>query len=275
MERLNFDEFKEDWLLKHPASVPTEDVEDSPYPRWLRGATLLMFLAAALLSAVHTIPVVYAGIPGSSVISADVRTLAANASIVAFELGILLSAFLMIVKSSMGLAWVLLGTMFAGTIVANVQSIAQNSSDDPGSKIVTLIFGGGIPVIALAAGKLFVNIYTTERALKKRSKDTYREDMKTLDAKINAAFSAYEKSVQSSNGLSIGQIPQSAASILGHTKRPDASQIVQRHLMENEQDIERDARDLAAFLGVGKSTVNNVQRQFRTNGHSNGHGRIQ
>lgn len=58
-----------------------------------------------------------------------------------------------------------------------------------------------------------------------------------------------------------------------HTKRFDAANIVRKHLLDNPQDLDMSAYRLAEFLNVGKSTVNNVQRELKgQNGHSaNGH----
>lgn len=264
---LSYEEFKDDWLKRHPASIPIERVEDSPYPKWLRSATLLMFLAAALLSAVHTIPVVYAGIPANSIISPETRMVAANASIVAFELGILLSAFLMIAKSSMGLAWVLLGTMFAGTIVANIQSISQTSGAGLGASIVTLIFGGGIPVIALAAGKLFVNIYSTERALKKQAGENNRQAWKDLDATINGAYAKYEK---------LWKINHSVESPVRHVSAQTNTDKQPKHIaldyLKDHQGESFTVRGLAEAAGVTNDAAHKALKLFATNGHSqNGH----
>lgn len=272
---MSYEEFKEDWLLKHPASIPVEEVEDSPYPRWLRPATLLMFLAAALLSAVHTIPVVYGGIPSNSIISPEVRTAAANASIIAFELGILLSAFLMIAKSSMGLAWILLGTMFAGTIVANVQSISQTSGEGVGSSVVTLIFGCGIPIIALAAGKLFVNIYTTERALKKRGKDTYRESLKELDTTINQAHTKYLKSHETSRNF----VKSDEALAIHETSRSPVKPRVKLNeiaeIIYENGDGKMSANEMMDKYGISLGSTTKIREMLKNraaNGYANGNG---
>lgn len=272
---MTFEEYKEDWLIKHPASIPVEEVEDSPYPSWLRIATLLMFLAAALLSAVHTIPVVYAGIPSNSIISPEVRTAAANASIIAFELGILLSAFLMIVKSSMGLAWLLLGTMFAGTLVANVQSISLTSGEGLGSSVVTLIFGAGIPVIALAAGKLFVNIYTTERALKKRGKETYREDMKALDALINQSHTKYMKQNDTSRKFTKSDEAQQVHEISRSPVKPRVKIHEIAEIIYENGDGKMSANEMMDKYNISLGSTTKIREMLKdrtANGFANGRG---
>lgn len=47
-----------------------------------------------------------------------------------------------------------------------------------------------------------------------------------------------------------------------HQKLPDASKVVRDYLEANPEALHRPPRDLAVQLGVGKSTVNNVQREI-------------
>lgn len=49
----------------------------------------------------------------------------------------------------------------------------------------------------------------------------------------------------------------------GYSKRTDARATVWAYLEQNPQDAHGNVRELATFLGVGKSTVSDVQRQFR------------
>lgn len=79
-----------------------------------------------------------------------------------------------------------------------------------------------------------------------------------------------QKTKRLSNRQSIGQgldIQKTSNPAIGHSKTLDASAIVRRHLENNPDDLDATARDLAARLGVGHATANNVQREFR-NGRS-------
>jgi hypothetical protein len=262
-------EFRKQYEIQHPASIPILELEGIPYPRWLKFTTLLMFLAAALMSAVHTIPVVYAGIPEDPVISSEIRTLAANVSILAFELGILLSAFLMMTKSSMALAWVLLGTMFAGTLVSNIYSISQTSTSDWGAGIVTIIFGAGIPIIALAAGKLFVNIYNAEFNAGKRANAAYREACIAWDKEIAKAFEKWQKSGNSGKRVErvSGRGRGKSLEISSGKYQSNATEIVTEYLKENPDAFQRSNRDLASELGVSHPIVGKVKNEL-SNGNN-------
>lgn len=281
---LSFEDFRQDWILKHPASIPVEQVDDSPYPRWLKTATLLMFLSAAMLSAVHTIPVIFETIPNNDVVSIETRTIAANASIAAFELGILLSAFLMIVKSSERLAWVLLGMMFVGTVVANIVSISKAGDGTLGASIVTLIFGGGVPIIALAAGKLFVNIHNSERIGKKRGREEHREALKQLDTTINQAYSKYAKEVQkvvhSMNSVNERPAPfiRATNSSNGYSKLMNSRQIISEFFRQHPDYKNMTLDELNAAIEretgtrVGRTSIHNVRKEWEEQRSVNGNG---
>lgn len=263
---MDYEAFRQYYEKTHTASVPVLEKEGLPYPIWLKGATLVMFLAAALLSAVHTIPVVYATIPTSPVIAPEVRIAAANSSIIAFELGILLSAFLMASRSSMALAWVLLGIMFTGTVVANVYSISQVSEAHIGAGIVTLIFGAGIPIIALAAGKLFVNIYTAEFNADKRANATYREALKQWDAVVLRAWSGYRKEVEKRRGEPVKNV--NFNDVKRNKPGKKLSQAV-KWLNEHPEHLDTESRELAETIGVSHVTIWKAQQQIKQseNGH--------
>jgi len=284
-EFMGFEEYRDDWRLKRPASIPVEIVEESPYPIWARFAALAAFICSALVSGVHMMPAVYDAIPLSPIVTELMRQWVARGSFVAYELGMFMSAFLMAVQSSKRLAQIVSAIIFLTLIAVNLYSVVKvygfNLQENFAGAAVSTMFSL-VPAIAYASGKFYINIGVAERAAERRGKETLRDDERKLDESILKDYKRdkkeWEKSqaVQLSNGHVQWTNTHPSASNLGHTKRPDAAQIVQRHLVENPQDAEREARDLAAYLGVGKSTVNNVQRQMRSNGHSsNGHSTLQ
>jgi hypothetical protein len=287
---MDYQEFREQYEQMHPASIPRLEVELSSYPNWTRYGVFAMFLSAALLSGVHTIPVAYYGIPGGDIIGETTRRLAAHSSFVAVELAILLSAFVLLVKSSMKLGYWVIGVCFFIAIVANVTSIAKiyNSGEafDLGGTIVSVAFGVGMPAIALMAGKLFVHMHNSERSLEVRAKEKYKADCVKWDSEIEKEYKKWLKDptkssiVQPSNerpmDVSTGQQPVPAASRLGHDRVPDASERVRQFFTENERALWDDnlgVRKIADHLGVGRQTVANVRQELRaktkaSNGHS-------
>jgi len=280
-----FSQYREFYEAQHPASVPRlemyEEVSDTP--AWLPKATAAMFVSASLLSGVHTVSTVYRLMEvTNSLLPPFVYIAVALFSFVSVELALLLSAYLIVREKWWGYAILIVVFLFAMT--ANLDSVSRalgtsGKAATFGEIAVAVIMGIGAPLMALMAGKVYVQINRSERILAKRNKDSYQTALEKFDAEVIKAFNkAYPgmkssisvsrpQAVQLSNGQSNGQNMLPAASSLGHTKRPDATQVVQRHLAENPQDIEREARDLALFLGVGKSTVNNVQRHIRSNGN--------
>lgn len=278
-----FAQYREFYGAQHPASVPRPEMyqDMSDTPGWLPTATAAMFVSASLLSGVHTVSTVYRLMEVSnSLLPSWVYAAVALFSFVSVELALLLSAYLIVREKWWGYAILVVVFLFAMT--ANLDSVsralgANGKSATLGEITVAVIMGVGAPLMALMAGKVYVQINRSERALAKRNKDNYQAACERYDAEVIKAFNkAYPNAKTSitvsvpllsntSNGQSNGQNHLPAASSLGHKKRPDATQIVQQHLAENPADVDREARDLAAFLGVGKSTVNNVQRQIKSN----------
>lgn len=273
-------EFRKQYELQHPASIPVLEEEISEYPKWTRFAVLTAFVAAALVSGVHTVPTVWKSIEVGELITPAVRNMVSLSSLVAIELAILLSAYLM--AKGVRLAYGVMAIASAVAIMANLYSVitAFQRGNDDGSLVVAVVLGIGAPLIALFMGKMFVDIHRSDRIQHSRAQKIYREACKAFDKEINNAWKSYQKTTKPSmsnrpdvsNGQNYGQNVTPSASILGHIKRPDASEIVLRYLQENPQELDTNARELAARLNVGKSTVNNVQRQLKgmtepTNGH--------
>src|SRR5688572_11640063 len=92
---MNYADFRAQYEEQHPASVPQMKAAVKEYPNWLASAALVMFMAASILSAVHTIPTVYRGIEPFFV-DDRLRAIAAIASPIFIELMILLAAYLSI-----------------------------------------------------------------------------------------------------------------------------------------------------------------------------------
>jgi hypothetical protein len=178
---------------------------------------------------------------------------------------------MMLVKNSLRLARIVL-VMSAGiAIVANVLSIAKalstDASFDLGAAAVSIAFGVGAPVIALAAGKQFVNIHNAERKALNELQEIYRDECQAYDKKKLAAFNKHQKE------LSVRSVRMDAdngqASSQGYNRTSDAKEVVRSHLEANPEDFALSVRDLASKLGVGKSTVADARREMQPS--SNGH----
>lgn len=269
---MDYLEFRKQYEEQHPASIPRLEEEHSPYPKWTRWGVFLMFLSAAVLSGVHTIPVAYYGIPGGDIIGEETRRLAAHSSFVAVELAILFSAFVLLVKSSMRLAYIVIGVCFFIAMVANVTSIAEIYSSggdlNIGGTIVSLAFGVGMPFIALMAGKLFVNIHNTERGLDKKSREALAESNKRFDAKILAAYNSYQKAQKQ---------PETDVNLRKLTAIDRPSPKMKKAidwLREHPEHLDTESRVLAGLIGVSHTLANDARKIVKQGekGYTNGLG---
>ena len=205
-----------------------------------------------------------------------IRQLGGLASFIFVELGILVSAYILFKNWSFWV-FVILAIAVIIAMVANLYSVSKALAvnGDLGMSIVAVSLGLGAPLIATLSGKVLVSLHKSDRVIDSRARSKFKDDSVTWDKEIERAWKSFQKSnrpaVQASNPVSNGQ---SAASILGHTKVPDASRLVREYIADNPDALNLSPRTLAGILGVGKSTVNNVQREVRDLS-SNGNGHIQ
>ena len=267
---MEYAEFRQQYEEQHPASVPVEKQELSPYPRWTRWGVFLMFLSAAVLSGVHTIPVAYYGIPGGDIIGEETRRLAAHSSFIAVELAILFSAFVLLVKSSMRLAYIVIVVCFFIAMVANVTSISEIYESggvlNLGGTIVSFAFGVGMPFIALMAGKLFVNIHNTERGLEQKSRETYAELCKRFHQKVLAAWTTYQKAQK---------LPVQSVYLQNKQVQKRVSRQLEKALewLEmNPSHLKTPSRELVEKVGASHVTIYKAQQIMLGNDeYTNGH----
>lgn len=274
---MNYDEFRQQYEAQHPASVPVLRYEMSVYPAWVRWAVIAMFIAAAIISGVHTVPTVYQTIEADKV-APLVHDIAALASFIAVELAILLSAYLL--KRNARLGWLLLITTSFVAGIANLQSsMTAMAGKDDWTRIVAIAVGLAAPLIVLASGKLLVDIFSGERTISGRAEERYLEACKSFDAEVLAAFKRDGKRQLSSVSAapSAPQLPSasavSAADIRthghgqGYGRNVDSRERVRAYLREHPEDIGLSARVLAEKLGdVGKTIVSEELTALRKMG---------
>ena len=278
---LEYAEFRKQYEERYPASVPVMEQIVREYPRWLKWIVLIMFLSAALLSGVHTVPTVRRGIETDDLISAPVRDAVSLSAFVAIELGIFVSAYLMVAGGGRDrwLAWLMLALAATVAIVANLYSVSRAlaSGGEAGVTLVGVIIGICLPTIALASGKMYVNMHRAETSAIQRVRRMYREACQAFDGQVSDAYENYQRRLDrrtqrelpSERTEADGQGGQSSG--YGYGRTADARTRVQEHLADNPQDASLSVRQLAERLGVGKSTVADALRDMRepsTNGHS-------
>lgn len=188
----NFDQFLAQYRKLHPANIPARRQAVSRYPGWLRIAVGAMFIAAGLISAVHTIPTVYNSIEANGVIPEGARILAAVLSPVAVELAILIAAYAF-QNGSRVVVGSMLTVAFGVALVSNISSSirAFDKGGDTSSTFVGIALGIGLPLIALVAGILFSNIYEAFTDAETAADAAYRAECLTFDAAVREAWDGH------------------------------------------------------------------------------------
>lgn len=281
---MNYDEFRQQYEAQHPASVPVLRYEANVYPTWMKWVVLAMFLAAAFISGVHTVPTVWQSIEADKV-SPLVRDIAALMSFVAVEFAILLSAYLLIRNAWLG--WTILIVTFLVAIVANLQSsMAALANKDDWTRVVAIVLGIGLPLIVLMSGKLLVSIFQSERAISGGAEKRYRDECKAFDAEVLSGFEKFtrsgkrsqpvrievqsEHSVNSLNG-SVNEQPKLAHSVnssTGYTKRMDSRTIISEFFEQYPDEVNTKLDELVERIEqqtgvrVGRTSVHNVRSEL-------------
>lgn len=283
---MEYAEFRKRYEERYPASVPVMEQLVREYPRWLKWIVLIMFLSAALLSGVHTVPTVRKGIEMDDLISAQVRDAVSLSAFVAIELGIFVSAYLMATGGGRDkwLAWFMLALAATVAIVANLYSVSRAlaSGGELGVTLVGVILGICLPTIALASGKMYVNMHRSEALSGQRVRRAYRDACQAFDRQVSEAYEQYQRRLDrrgqrgqdgqvSERTAADGQSGQNGQSSgYGYGRTADARTRVLDHLAENPDDAALSVRQLGELLGVGKSTVADALRELRVPS-SNGH----
>lgn len=276
---MSYEQFEQDWLRRHKRSLPSRRRISS----WgLIGGILvwsIIAIGAALVSGAHSVPAIHQTIPTS--VPEGLRSLLSLAGFTIFELLIFAGA---LYRRDSPFAKYGLWLSMIGALAANIGSSVYAVTENRGdwlNMVVGVVLAFIAPLAAFLAGEMVHRLAEQHKEKIGDAAARYRDALGDVDKQINRDYKAYlrelsKTAVQNpSNGPSNGQTGENlrpSASILGHAKRPDASAIVQAHLLENPEDIEADARQLAARLGVGKSTVNNVQRYLKS---QNGQNKLQ
>lgn len=191
---MTYDEFRAWYVKTHQSSVPVEPRQvRSVYPRWLRIVVLVMFICAALLSGVHTVPTVYAGIERQHV-HETVRQIVALASFVAIDLAIFVATYAKL-RGNKRLVTTMLIVVFTVALVSNVNSVMKALGSTAGTDFWTtavgVILGFGAPLIALLAGEIFVSMHTADQEASSEAEDKYRREMKDFEAIVLREFKKY------------------------------------------------------------------------------------
>lgn len=298
LNQMTYQEFRQRYEEQHPASVPKEEKVISDNPGWMVWATLAMFICAAALSGVHTVPTAYATIEASKVDN-GVRQIVALGTFVFVELGILIASYTMFKRWSW-IAFIILALSISIAIVANLYSVFEAmQTSDLGAVIVGISLGIGAPVIAMLAGKQFVNLHRAEQIAAMRAKQQYNDACLKHDETIQAAWQALQAKLEakaereaereririeresepihsfhSLNSLNGGanerpRLPYSANSSTGYTKQMNARDVIREFFEQNPDAVNSRLDDLVERIiqqtgvTVGRTSVHNVRKEFK------------
>jgi hypothetical protein len=286
-----YQEFRNQYELEHPASVPTMEVYIGEYAPWVTWAVGAMFVTAAFFSGVHTVPVAHEAIDAGKV-AEWLRQLGGISAFLFIEMGILTSAYFLVKKFSIVKLVILLiaGIVAMGANLYSVEQAFASNTVDTFTKVITLLFGLVAPLMAGLSGGVFVELHQSDRTADARSQNKFRQQQIEWDNEIQRewkkvqrtggqvsyrprlsdAMSAHRPPDNRTDSLADGHTGQADeiadrrhATGQGYTKKPDARQVVRDYLATNPAQVTGNVRQIAEALNVGKSTVSEVQQEFR------------
>lgn len=189
-EKMTFVEYKTEWLLRHPGSIPTPK-EAEKHGILAKLAWGFSFISSAIVSGVHTVPTIVQTIPSSEYLTSDAKWIASLFGFGAIELSIFLSARY---RADSNVAKAGLFLSVAAAIVSNVYSglhILQAANDNFIGGAAAILLGIIIPLLAVVSGEQWSKL-DREDKIAQQLVDIENDGLdKELDKIINAAYHRY------------------------------------------------------------------------------------
>lgn len=280
------------YVMEHPAP---------PAPRWYQGLPWLMIpfgviaLCGIALSALRTAPVFQQiAVP---LVGETFALLEAALAVIVIEVAIVIMRYVLVLQRAedgklntddlrawmVGGFWLAFGVAILANLYASIKHVPLVAPVAPLlDLVIALAVGLSAPMLAFIAGDILASLYL--RSERRRA---------DLRARYEAALSdwqtAREKSWNARKGdyglrLRVDNLPAATASMsalsepdgqrtdvdgrghgygVGYVKRTDAQDRVRAYLDSNPDAISLTVRELAATVGVGKTTVAEVVRQYK------------
>lgn len=295
-----------DQLYPPPIPPKVDDSDSKQTKRYL----WILYVAAVIFSAVHTIPGLLEKVPEMVLFgSFTLKHLAGGAAFVAYEVGLVNIPYIIfryLVDNAEGVKkardimrrslWATLGLIVVVLIMLNIYTTlgtAENSNSEntvnenavlasletsatPGGEINIMwsIVAVSPVFIAVVSGMGLALIKSTQQAKMQAAQVVYDSAVKDHNKEFrqwDSTQQRHKKGAYStlSNGQDSGRTMDTILSMSSrnngrnYNKRTDAWTTVWTHLENNPDDVKSNVRELAERLKVGKSTVSNVQREFR------------
>lgn len=256
-------------------------------PEWWRGLPVMMIpfgliaVAGILLSAMRTAPVFYnVALP---LVGEGLSIFEAIFAIIAVEVFVVMVRYALIVlypEKTHDISFWMVRGFIAALIVALMANLYGSVSHLPFltsikpflDLIMGVVVGVSAPVFAVISGDILGILWLNSAKHRSQLKSEFEQSMEEWRDKREGTWNSKKSDYgirihvpKISSGIPM-EIPMEnnrGGSSIGHSKNTKAREIVERYFDENENAVNQDPLEVAAFLQVGKSTVYNVRSERR------------
>jgi hypothetical protein len=183
-------EFAKVWQQSHPSDVVTKE-EVKGISWWSLAGVLVSLIAANILSAAHTIPVIVETVKTDSAV---LKVIVAIAGFLAVEFVILM--FMIFGKSGWiraGIISLALTVAIVANVVSTVLYVTAGGVYGGGGVFVGIVLGLFAPLANVGIGEVFRGMLDKANGEVKRVADQYEDELKKHDAKILGQYNVYLK----------------------------------------------------------------------------------
>lgn len=291
--RVAFEAFKGLFAATNP---PPVEKLFQPENQWIKAALAVVLVASMIVSGSHTIPT-FAG--GDNLIKSIIGVAGffmLEVSIVAFEFirtqrhyrvqreePATLNMFL---KAGLGLALMVLLTVQVEYMLTQGGIVIHDNI----RLFILVSMAIGAPLLAFFTGGILAMYSVMDRVQLRRHTEAHDAEMQQWEEELRRVWQANKAKFggkvqvtveRPSDGQLAGRTADTVMPALsvrtasdgqrtdsghGYERKANAKDLVRQHLAEHPEDITAQVRELAARLDVGKSTVSDVQREFREKG---------
>lgn len=181
------------------------------------------------------------------------------------------------------LATIGLTLAFVSALAANIHAVlkAQHIETPPiVNTVINLFVAVSAPTLAFISADVLAIELMSGDARRRQAEAQYAEALGVWRAQLHEEWQRKQRTLgvswkvervaensipELSNGIPLEKQPGivPSASTLGHSKQPQASSIVRDYFQEHPEAIDGNPIEIAAALGVGKSTVYNVIKSMK------------
>ena len=256
---MDYKQFRENYLTTHRASIPVKPRGSNSWFAIM--LWVLVYIGAAVISGVHTVPTIVDSIPKD--VLPPIAGIASLFGFLFLELALFTGALSRVKSRLKSLA---LSVAFIAAVVANVYSAVKaftETQSDGFAVVVGVILGVAAPLMALVAGETVAHLRSENESDTAEDMKTYRQEMRDLDAKINAAYTRHMSDKVEPIEITREEKPQLPTGNL-RGKR-EIYETLQQYPDVVEQLLQKqiNAREVAERLNTSPATLSKVLATFR------------